>query len=562
MLKVILSEMDFDFDIRALLTAVFPGQKVYFSITGEYGVNDIPDIIFNVGFDRNSIIAEALLNDRTYTESGNCEISGSWKKNPGRTSNPSRTRYKNLLKRLIFDLCFDIDEHDIASKHIIRRRPLWGTLTGVRPVKAAQMAIEHAEKSSENTDPIRYAAEVKAQAAGYLEKEYYVSEEKALTCVNISLRQERILKALADKVSFGEEYINDVRACTDPAYKTKEHILGNDDYSLYIGIPFCPTTCMYCSFASYQADVYKDYEKPYLDSLISEIDYTGELLGCKPLTIYVGGGTPTALSVHGFERLMKHISQRFDLEKVQEFTVEAGRPDSITDEKLSILRSYGAGRISVNPQTMNDKTLELIGRRHTAADTVRAFKAARNAGFDNINMDLITGLPGESLNDFKRTLKICMDLGADDITVHSLVIKRAGAMRMILDGAYEERGKDIVAGELERGKVMQDEMAYAVKTLTDNGLAPYYMYRQRNAEPYFGSQGQENMGFASAGKASYYNIFIMEELQSIAACGAGAMSKRLDRNTGVLSRTGNVKSLKEYIDRVDEMKENKGKLFS
>jgi oxygen-independent coproporphyrinogen-3 oxidase len=287
----------------------------------------------------------------------------------------------------------------------------------------------------------------------------------------------------------------------------------------------------------------------YLDALEKEIDFTAEHFAAKHLnSVYIGGGTPTTLEAHQLERLIKKIKSSFDLSHCIEFTVEAGRPDSITREKLMVLREQGISRISINPQTMKQETLKLIGRHHTVEQTVESFYLARELGFDNINMDLILGLPGEELSDVENTMKQIAELAPDNLTVHSLALKRAARLNI-----YKEDYADY------RMVNTQEHMDLAAAYAKEMGLSPYYLYRQKSM-----AGNLENVGYAAAGKAGVYNILIMEEKQTIMALGAGATTKfvrYLPAEDGTKRfeavRVENVKDVANYLERVDEMIERK-----
>jgi oxygen-independent coproporphyrinogen-3 oxidase len=331
--------------------------------------------------------------------------------------------------------------------------------------------------------------------------------------------------------------------------KTEKEILDRLDYrngySLYIGIPFCPTTCLYCSFTSYSVASYRNKVDAYLDALIEEMRRVSEIFDGRRLdTVYFGGGTPTTLEPGQLNRLLCALEQYFDMSTVSELTVEAGRPDSITAEKLETLKAHGVQRISINPQTMNDETLKIIGRRHTVSQVEQAFEIARNVGFDNINMDIIMGLPGEDVPEIKNTLEKIKQLSPESLTVHSLAIKRAAALNI-----WRDKYRDL-------SLLNSDEiMAMTERCSEELGMKPYYMYRQKNMAGNF-----ENVGYSRAGKECIYNILIMEEKQTIVALGAGATTKRVFAD-GRIERCENVKDVASYIDRVDEMVERKRLLF-
>jgi oxygen-independent coproporphyrinogen-3 oxidase len=344
-----------------------------------------------------------------------------------------------------------------------------------------------------------------------------VSSEKAALAADIADRERRIL--------------------SDIHYE--------DGYSLYVGIPFCPTTCLYCSFTSFPLSSWKARVDAYLDTLEREMAASAPLMEGKILdTLYIGGGTPTTLEPAQSERLIRMIGQYFDLGRLQEFTVEAGRPDSITAEKLSVLKECGVERISVNPQTMLDRTLKLIGRQHSAQQTIDAFTLAREAGFDNINMDIILGLPGETPEDVQYTIDVIGGLKPDDLTVHSLAIKRASRLHKWI----EKNGFTSINNT-------DESMQIAAKGAADMGMKPYYLYRQKNMSGNF-----ENVGYAREGKAGIYNILIMEEKQSILALGAGSISKCVFPG-GRIERCDDAKEVEIYMSNIDEMIERKRKLF-
>ncbi len=378
----------------------------------------------------------------------------------------------------------------------------WGNLTGIRPAKLAMAMIESGMKNTE--------------AAKEMRERYLVSPEKTALAITIANREREILKDI--------DYEN--------------------GYSLYVGIPFCPSICLYCSFSSYPLKQWKDRVELYLDALCREIRAVARLMkekGRKLDTIYIGGGTPTTLEPEQLIRLFDALGESFGYEGLAEFTVEAGRPDSITREKLEAVRKYPVTRISVNPQTMNQVTLDIIGRKHTVGETRRAFALARECGFDNINMDLIVGLPGEDRSMVEHTLSEVKTLGPDSITVHSLAVKRAARLNIFRD-RYQEM-------TFENN---QEIMDMTMKTAYEMGMGPYYLYRQKNMKGNF-----ENVGYAKVDKAGIYNILIMEEKQPIIALGAGGSSKLVFDHGKRIERVENVKDVSNYISRIDEMIERK-----
>jgi oxygen-independent coproporphyrinogen-3 oxidase len=347
---------------------------------------------------------------------------------------------------------------------------------------------------------------------------YYISEEKAKLSIQIAKKELQLLNKL--------DY--------------------EKGYSLYIGIPFCPTTCLYCSFTSYAFSRFENKIWDYLHALEKEILYTAKKFKDKKLnSIYFGGGTPTTLQPEQLDWLLQLIVDNFDLSNCLEWTVEGGRPDSITREKLQVLRKYPVDRISINPQTMKEETLKIIGRKHTVRQVKEAYQMAREEGFDNINMDLILGLPEEDAIDVKNTMEELKLLAPDNLTVHTLAIKRASRLNM------EKEQYSHLHLEKNTQEMMQITMDYA----KEMGLEPYYLYRQKNM-----SGNLENIGYAKSGMEGVYNILIMEEKQTIVACGAGSVTKRVDLD-GKIERASNVKDIEQYISRIDEMIERKEKLW-
>ena len=406
---------------------------------------------------------------------------------------PDRKRTKDALKQGLY-------QRLVAETG--RELP-WGSLTGIRPVRIPMMMLAEGRTHAEIIEHMRQT--------------YFCSEEKARLAIEIAERERSILQEA-------------------------DYTAG---YSLYVGIPFCPTTCLYCSFASYPVKKCHDQIAPYLSALFRELTETAALFADRKLyTVYLGGGTPTALEPVELEQVISKIKSTFDLSSCREFTVEAGRPDSITEEKLAVLRAYGVDRISVNPQTFSQKTLDLIGRNHTVAQTEEAYALARRMGFSNINMDLILGLPGENTEDVSHTMERIRALSPDDVTVHSLAIKRASRLKIEMDSYRQYQMENT-----------SEQMEIAESVCREIGRTPYYLYRQKNMAGNF-----ENVGYAAPGKAGIYNILMMEEVGDIAACGAGTVSKRVFAD-GRIERCDTVKDLDLYISRIDEMVERKRKLF-
>ena len=382
-------------------------------------------------------------------------------------------------------------------KKVTGVRPPWGMLTGVRPVR-----IIHDRR-----------------AAGLSEAEIRRLFVETYDCTE---KKFRLAKSIADLQ-------RPILAARKPR-----------DYSLYIGIPFCPSRCSYCSFVSLSTQREGRLMEPYLEALCREIEAIrdrAEDCGLDLKTIYIGGGTPTSLSADGLRKLMGTVAECFDLSRLEEYTVEAGRPDCTDAEKLAVLKEYGASRISINPQTFSDAVLERIGRKHSAADILRCFEEARAAGHDNINMDLIAGLPGDTVEGFAKSLRTALSLSPENITVHTLTLKRAS--NLVIGHADSDYG-DVAAMLEECG------------ALADTGYQPYYLYRQKGT-----LQNLENTGWCKPGKEGYYNIYIMEEVHSILSAGAGGSTKLVQPGGAKIERIFNYKYPAEYISGFDTILQRK-----
>jgi oxygen-independent coproporphyrinogen-3 oxidase len=405
---------------------------------------------------------------------------------------------KETIKRLIFRELKELTG-DIYP---------WGTLIGIRPSKIA-LAYLREGKTTKEVQEIFY-------------KKHYTQEDKSQICIDVARVEDKFVNK-------------------DP--KT---------ISVYIGMAFCPTRCLYCSFASNPILGNKKLVKPYLEALEYEINEIKKYIDKKGLeieTVYFGGGTPTSIEEQDFEELMNKIYNSFvEGRNLKEFTVECGRPDSITYNKLVTMKKYNVTRISINPQTMNDKTLELIGRKHTSQDVIDKFNMARELGFEDINMDIIIGLPGEGIEEAKKTVSEIKKLSPDSITVHGLALKRGSIM---FDNFILKKGLGL-KGQDEIMKMYQESKNLA----KDLNLHPYYMYRQKNMVG-----NMENLGYAKNGKESIYNIQMIEDKQTIFAIGADAVSKVVFLEENRLERFGNVKDIKEYINRIEELVEGKMKLL-
>lgn len=515
MIIVRCSEDNFIYDIHSLVKAFYPSEEVKVlakdtveksKSLGDLNVIKIPDESGDVDKDVNLEISIYL--GKEIIEIG-CDIKRceSYKYADNDCKEKKEEIYKGIrfsdyLNRSVYKNELKICLYEILSEVTGKNLP-WGTLTGIRPTKIAKNLIDKGTSDIEVVE--------------YMRDKYKCSAKKANLAVDIANYENEILSEI--------DY--------------------EKGYSLYIGIPFCPSTCMYCSFTSFPIAKYRNKVKEYIEALKKEIDYVSEKFYEKTLdTLYIGGGTPTTLEAEELRELIGYLKKKIDLSKLKEFTVEAGRADSITREKLQVLLDMGVTRISVNPQTMNEETLKLIGRRATALETVEIYKLARELGFDNINMDLIVGLPGESKIDVENTLKEVVKLAPDSLTIHSLAIKRASKLAQIIDEmGYEEITNTDEIMELTEKAAKQLEMK------------PYYLYRQKNMSGNF-----ENVGYAKKGKAGIYNILIMEEVQSIVALGAGTVTKRVFGD-GRIERCDNVKDIDLYIEKIDEMIERKRKLF-
>ena len=366
------------------------------------------------------------------------------------------------------------------------------------------------------------------------------------------VRPARRMHALTDKFSeaeakriFKEKYlVNDAKTDLTASVMHSENkiIALSDDksFSLYVSIPFCPTRCSYCSFVSHSIEHTKKLVEPYIELLVKEIEETGRYareLGLRLESVYFGGGTPTTLSAENLMRLFDAIERNFDLSTNREYTVESGRPDTVTKEKLLAMKSAGVSRISINPQTFNDDVLKTIGRKHSAEETLKAFALAREQGFDHINMDFIAGLPGDTIESFRSSIRKGIELGAESVTVHTLSLK-SGAYMATKENAFDSSPKNLVA----------EMVNFSNEALIENGYHPYYMYRQGK------SLGNlENVGWCRDGLDCLYNVFMMDETHTVLAVGAGAVIKLKNQRTGKIERIYNYKYPYEYIDRFDEI---------
>lgn len=472
---------DFEYDVYSLVKAFYPKSEAVNYYEGEEEPQDCGGRLLLTYADTGIHLEFLCGGQCAYTEEIELDYYA------------DRRETKNAVKQLVYR----------ALQSVTGQSLPWGTLTGIRPTKIPMHMLEEGKKNTE--------------IAQYMRETYYCSPQKTALAITIANREREILKEI--------DYEN--------------------GYSLYVGIPFCPSICLYCSFGSHPLKVWEKRVDDYLDALCREITFVSrQMAGRKLNAIYVGGGTPTTLSAEQLRRLLSHLGNSFSYEDLKEFTVEAGRPDSITEEKLAVMREFPVTRISVNPQTMNQETLDLIGRKHTVEDVVTIFRRARELGFDNINMDLIIGLPGEDEAMISHTLSEIEKLSPESLTIHSLALKRATRLNLFRD-KYEEIS-------FENSARIMDMTLQCARNME---MAPYYLYRQKNIAGNF-----ENVGYSKVDKAGIYNILIMEEKQSIVGCGAGTTSKRVYPD-GRIERCENVKDVASYMERIDEMIERKMKLF-
>lgn len=482
-------------DSRVMLKAFFPEAKIVTSIPEN--ADEAPELFVQVRVIRQELAGSDNADcDRLIRIYFHRDSTDRWDEyeDEAQQMASGKKEARNVFKRMMYDML----------KKLTGRELPWGTLTGVRPTKIVYTLLEEGKNDHEIKD--------------YLKKEYYVSEKKGDLAIKVASNEKRLL----EKIDY------------------------NNGYSLYAGIPFCPTTCLYCSFTSYPLAVWKDRVDTYVDAMLKELEFTSRLMKDKKLdTFYMGGGTPTTLEPEQLDRVLSFFEEHFDTTGLKEYTIEAGRPDSITRDKLLIMKKHGVDRISINPQTMNDDTLKLIGRHHTVEQIKEAFTLARECGFDNINMDLIIGLPGETREHIERTMREVALLAPDSLTVHSLAIKRAARLNI-----FWEKYKDYAMVNTDDIINMTADCAAAM------GMEPYYLYRQKNMAGNF-----ENVGYSKPGREGIYNILIMEEKQTIMAVGAGASTKVVFPEENRIERVENVKDVTTYIENIDEMIDRKRRFF-
>ncbi len=390
----------------------------------------------------------------------------------------------------------------LAAVQVRGITPPWGALAGVRPTK---ISTQHIQNGGTETS-----------ADKLLKEAYFVTPQRRKLCIDCS------------------------RHTIEAA-----NLLRPKDLSLYIGIPFCPTRCAYCSFVSQSIEKFGSFLEPYLEALLKEIAYTGKLLkqsGWKIRSLYMGGGTPTTLSTPQMKRLMDAINEHLDLSDCLEFTVEGGRPDTLDLSKLQVIRQGGADRMSINPQTMSDAVLSRIGRSHNTKQVYQAYADAVKAGFEGINMDLIAGLPGDTADSFLESVHRVIALDPSNITVHTLALKKAAAM-------YQQRP------DLPSGEEVAEMLDRTERALRQAGYEPYYLYRQKYMSGSF-----ENVGWCKPGYTGLYNIYMMEELHTILSLGGGGMNK-VNLGVNQLERFHNPKIPQDYIQRIDTILKQKDEIF-
>ena len=482
-MKLYLSGHGYRYALEQIQLALFPDEPMeYVEQPFEAGQTGTVSRLTEVG---DELVAQTQITRRGKTTRAELTM-------PAREQTPVLVR--QLLRR-----CY----YQVALPHL-DVVPVWGALSGVRPSKLTTRHILQGG-SLESADAL-------------LRDVYQVSPDRRALCLEATRAS---LEAL--------------------------RLSGPRDLSVYVGIPFCPTRCAYCSFVSASIQREQGLLEPFFQGLLREIALTGPLLrasGWRVRSLYMGGGTPTTLSSDQLARLMAALGEAFDLSGLLEYTVEAGRPDTLDLPKLRVLRQGGADRVSINPQTMEDPVLRRAGRPHTAADTVRAYDQARQAGFENINMDLIAGLPGDSPAGFARSLDQVLALGPENVTVHTLALKKAADL-------YENR-----EGLLTTQQV-SDMLQSAGERLRAAGYGPYYLYRQKYMSGSF-----ENIGWTLPGHTGWYNIYMMEELHPVLALGGGGVTKLVDRTTGHIERFSNPKYPREYISRPDDIQFRKEAFFT
>lgn len=478
-MTILLNNNSFKYETEATVKLFFPAERFTFLYEGSQADGNLIMTRLKKGRKYTYLYVYVRIGSKSLRKSSKLE-----------NSRISDSDCEFAICRLIFDLLC----------RITGKKSEWGLITGIRPVKKVNALIEQGFTKDEIYESFS--------------QKYLISKKKMDIAYHTAITQLPLM----------------------PEFDKKR-------ISIYVSIPFCPTRCTYCSFVSHSMDSAKKLMPEYISHLCRELEIVGEIVDRYGLTIdtvYYGGGTPTSISSDDLYRIMKKTSECFDLSSIREYNVEAGRADTITEEKLAVIKEMKASRISINPQTLNDAVLREIGRNHTASQVIDAFKTARKLGFDNINMDLIAGLPTETFESFRQTMKEVMELDPEGVTIHTLTLKRSA-------GLYAD-GKENI-------KNPASEMVdYGNKVLLEHGYAPYYLYRQKNT-----IDNLENTGYSKPGKESLYNIYIMDETQTILGTGCAASTKLVDANNSI-TRVMNYKFPYEYINRFDELMNKKNQI--
>lgn len=487
MIYIFLNGHDCKYDVFQLTKAFFPSEEISFLSSKEEYKNEgclLESTIYEEG-NKTYGKATIYLNGKFHTDKIECI-------NDIDLGNNSFKKCAKIgIKKSIYNSLLSIAERNMP----------WGILTGIRPVKIVHNLLDNKVAEGRILD--------------ILTKEYKLAPNKAELIINISKKQ-----------------------------RTYIYPLDKDRFSLYVSIPFCPTRCVYCSFPSVPVDKYSSFIENYTETLIWEINKIKGLMDGKSInTVYIGGGTPTAIPTKNLENIIEAIYLNFGVENIKEFTVEAGRPDTINKEVLTMLYKNNIDRISINPQTMNDETLKLIGRKHNKEDIIRAYSLAKEIGFKVINMDLIVGLPSEGKDEVIKTLMEIEKLNPENLTVHTLAVKRGSKFKETMD-------RYTVGDQSTIEEMIQETINFANKM----NLEPYYLYRQKQMMGNF-----ENVGYSKEGMECIYNIAIMEEKETIMAAGMGAVSKIFFPEENRFERVPNFKDMKEYLERTDELIERKKK---
>ncbi len=485
MIKVVCIGHNYAYEVKELLKLFYPPEEILISINDETveAMVSIDEVIISSV----NVIDEQIIVETEIQYNGKIEKIREVRNLMNCNVLHKRKVEKNLVKRGIFQLLEKVKKTYIP----------WGILIGIRPTKIVHELMEEGKP--------------KEEILKILQEEYLIQQEKGQLLLSVAETEHPFI-----------------------------YPIDEDKISIYISIPFCPTRCIYCSFPSNPIKQWGHLKDDYVDALCKEIvetakdfNHRGKIIE----TVYIGGGTPSTLNITQMEKLFNCLKDSFNLQTIKELTFEAGRPDTIDEEKLQFLLNNGVTRLSINPQSMNDCTLQTIGRNHSVEDIKKAYFLAEKVGFKNINMDLIIGLPGEDSSMVENTMKELLDLKPNNLTVHTLAVKKASQLK-------EEKESYRLEEEEEVIKMLKITQDYANKM----GLKPYYMYRQKHMLGHL-----ENIGFCKPGFEGIYNILIMEEKQTILAFGAGAVSKFVFPKENRLERVPNIKNLELYLERVDEM---------